>query len=130
MGPGAATAADDRVEFDFEATSAPSGRMVVTDYSVVRDDGRVGRMTVNREMDPATGVTSFSRTSTTCVRFGGTGRLDTGETWEFFVDACDNGSPGASRDTFTITLPDRQGPGVPFTRSGTLREGDIAIAGS
>jgi hypothetical protein len=61
------------------------------------------------------------------VRFGGTGRLDTGELWAFFIDACDD-PRGPRFDTFTITLPDRVAPGVPFTRSGTLGEGDIVIA--
>lgn len=112
----ATTPGSDRQEFDFEATDGLTGRGVVTDYSVVRGDGTtVGRMTYDN-------VTSFSRTSGACVRFGGTGTLDTGEVFQFFIDACDNG-PGAGFDTFTIELPDR-----PFMRSGTLTEGDIAVS--
>jgi hypothetical protein len=128
MGSGTATPGSDRQEFDFEATSAPSGRAAVTDYSVVRPSGTVGHMIVDQSVDPATGVTSFTRTSTTCVRFEGMGRLDTGELMRFFIDACDNASPGAGFDTFTVTLPDRGGPGVAFIRSGTVTEGDIAIS--
>jgi hypothetical protein len=128
MGSGAATPGSDRQEFDFEATSAPSGHATVTDYSVVRASGTVGHMIADQAADPATGVTSFTRTSSACVRFGGMGRLDTGELMEFFIDACDNASPGAGFDTFTVTLPDRGGPGVPFIRSGTLSEGDIVIS--
>jgi hypothetical protein len=127
MGSGTATPGSDRQEFDFEATSAPSGHAAVTDYSVVRASGTVGHMIVDQSVDPATGVTSFTRTSTTCVRFEGMGRLDTGELMRFFIDACDNASPGAGFDTFTVTLPDRGGPGVAFIRSGTLSEGDIVI---
>jgi hypothetical protein len=116
IGSGPATPGSDRLEFDFDVTSAPGGRAFVRDYSVVRSSGSAGSMT-------ATAITSFTRTSATCVRFGGTGRLDTGEDFQFFIDACDNASPGAGADTFTITLPDR-----PFTHSGTVSEGDIAIA--
>jgi hypothetical protein len=121
------TPGSDRQEFDFDATSAPSGTLDITDYSVVHQPaGTVGRMIVHRDA-AATGVTSFSRTSAACVRFGGTGKLDTGEFWAFFIDACDD-PRGPRFDTFTVTLPDRVAPGVPFTRSGTLGEGDIVIA--
>lgn len=114
----------ERLEFDFDATSNLTGRVVVTDYSVVRGDGvSVGRITVDAATDPATGITSFSRPSATCVTFGGIGRLDTGELYQFFIDACDNASPGVGADTFTITLPDR-----PYSQGGTLSEGDIAIS--
>ena len=114
----------DRVEFDFEATSGLSGRVAVTDYRVVRSDGvSVGRMTVDAATDPQTGITSFSQPSATCVTFGGIGRLDTGELYQFFIDACDNASPGVGADTITITLPDR-----PYSKGGTLTEGDIAIS--
>jgi hypothetical protein len=122
LGPGAATPGSDRLEFDFDATDAPDGRLWAIDYSVVRGDGSAGNITVDSESDPETGVTSFDRTSTACVRFGGVGRLDTGELYEFYVDACDNADPGPGADTFAITLPDRF-----YTKSGTLTEGDIAI---
>jgi hypothetical protein len=116
----------DRLEFDFDVTSAPGGRMVATDYSIVRADGSAARITVDPATDPATGVTSFGRTSATCVRFGGVGRInDNDRLYTFFVDACDHASPGAGSDTFTITLPDR-----PYSKSGTLTEGDIAISTS
>jgi hypothetical protein len=54
--------------------------------------------------------------------------LDTGELLEFFIEACDNASPGTGFDTFTVTLPNRGGPGMAFTRSGTLSEGDIVVS--
>jgi hypothetical protein len=123
------TPGDDRQEFDFDATSAPSGTVDITDFSVIREPaGTVGRMIIHPDT-AGTGITSFSRTSPTCVRFGGTGKLDTGEFRAFFIDACDD-PRGPRFDTFTVTLPDRIAPGVPFVRSGTLGEdeGDIVIA--
>lgn len=124
LGNGLALQTMDRFEFDFDVTSALSGRVVVIDYSIVRGDGSPARMTVD-PADPGTAITSFSRTSATCVRFGGVGRLNEGggSLYDFFVDACDNASPGAGADTFAITLPDR-----PYSKSGTLTEGDIAIS--
>ena len=112
-----------RVEFDFEATPAPGGRLVATDYRVVRADGAPGRLTVDPASDPETRITSFSSASATCVRFGGVGRLnDNNALFEFFVDACDNANPGAGADTLGITLPAR-----PYANGGTLTGGDIAI---
>ena len=123
LGSGPALPGMDRLEFDFEATSAPGGRAVVNDYSIMRDDFSAGRLTVDPATDPETGVTSFGRTSATCVRFGGVGRInDNDRLYDFFIDACDNASRGAGADTFTITLPKR-----PYSKSGTLTEGDIAI---
>jgi hypothetical protein len=129
IGQGDATPGSDRQEFDFEANATPGGRLTFIDYTVVRADGSAGHMTVDPDDYPDTGVTSFQQLSATCVRFGGTGRLDTGELWAFFVDACDEADPGVGFDRFTITLPDRAGPGVPFTRSGTLTSGDIVLSG-
>jgi hypothetical protein len=123
IGDGLALPKMDRLEFDFEATSAPGGRAVVTDYSIMRSDFSAGRITVDPATDPATGITSFSRTSATCVTFGGVGRLnDNDRLYQFFVDVCDNASPGVGADTFTIRLPSR-----PYSKGGTLSEGDIAI---
>jgi hypothetical protein len=124
LGDGLAVPTMNRFEFDFDVTSALSGRVLVTDYSIVRGDGSPARMTVD-PADPGTGITSFSRTSTACVRFGGVGRLNEGggSRYAFFIDACDNASPGRGADTFSITLPDR-----PYSKSGTLTEGDIAIS--
>jgi hypothetical protein len=123
IGDGLALPKMDRLEFDFEATSTPGGRAVVTDYSIMRDDFSAGRITVDPATDPATGITSFSRSSATCVTFGGVGRLnDNDRLYQFFIDVCDNASPGVGADTFTIRLPSR-----PYSKSGTLTEGDIAI---
>jgi hypothetical protein len=124
LGNGLALPTMDRFEFDFDVTSTFSGRLVVTDYSIVRGDGSPARMTVD-PADPGTGITSFTRTSATCARFGGVGRLNEGggSLYGFFVDACDKASPGKGADTFSITLPDR-----PYSKSGTLTEGDVAIS--
>jgi PKD repeat protein len=124
VGDGLAQPGMDRLEFDFEVTNALSGRVVVTDYSVVRSDGSAGRMTVDPATDPETGITNFSRTSATCVRFGGVGRLnDADRLFDFFIDACDNASPGAGADAFAVTLPAR-----PYSNGGTLTEGDIVTS--
>jgi hypothetical protein len=124
IGDGLALPKMDRFELDFDVTSDLSGRVVVTDYSIMRSDGSAARMTVDPATDPETSITSFTRTSATCVSFGGVGRInDNARLYDFFVDACDNASPGAAADTFTITLPKR-----PYSKSGTLTEGDIAIS--
>lgn len=124
IGNGLAIPHMDRLEFDFEATSALSGRVVATDYSVVRDDGTPGRIIVDPATDPETRVTSFSQTSATCVRFGGVGRInDNDQLFPFVIDACDNASVGAGADSFAIELPTR-----PYSNGGTLSEGDIVMS--
>src|SRR5256885_8097655 len=85
---------------------------------------------VDPEKPPATGVTSFQQTSATCVRFGGTSRVDGGSTYPFYADACDNASSGAGFDTFTITLPDVDGLGKSYRKGGVISVGDIALSGS
>ena len=122
IGPGTATPGSERQEFDFDATVAPSGRLQYTDYGVVRGDGSVGRFVVDATTDAATGVTSYRQTSATCVQFGGTGRIDTGDLWSFVLIACDNANPGSGFDTFSIDLPGRG-----YARSGTLTSGDILL---
>lgn len=123
IGSGAALPGMDRFELDFDVTSDLSGRVLLTDYSITRGDGSPASMTVDAT-DPATFISSFTRTSTTCVAFSGVGRLnDGGSLYTFFIDACDNANPGAGADTFSVDLPDR-----PYSKSGTLTEGDIAIS--
>lgn len=124
IGTGPALPEADRFELDFEVNSDLTGRLLFTDWSVTRSDGSAATMTVDAAADPATFISSFSRTSATCVAFGGVGRLnDGGSLHRFFVDACDNANPGAGADTFSVDLPDR-----PYSKSGTLNEGDIAIS--
>jgi hypothetical protein len=127
IGPGTPTLGSERQEFDFDVSSARVGGLRYTDWSVLRGTGLPGSMVVGG--DPATGVTSFHQFSATCVRLSGTGRLDTGDLWPFFVDVCDNASPGTGFDTFAILLPDRAGRGLPYTKSGALSAGDIVQTG-
>src|SRR5205823_2066728 len=96
----------------------------------VMADGNAEYLIVDPVNDPATGVTSFQQTSATCVRFGGTSRVDGGNIYLFYVDACDNASSGTGFDTFTITVPDVDGLGKSYRKSGTLSVGDIALSGS
>ena len=128
IGTGTPTPGSDRQEFDFDVSSALVGGLRYTDWGVLRGTGLPGSMVVVGG-DPATGITSFHQVSAKCVRLSGTGRLDTGDLWSFFVDVCDNASPGAGFDTFAILLPDRVGRGLPYTRSGTVRDGDIVQTG-
>ena len=127
IGAGTPTLGSDRQEFDFDVT-ASGGRLSYSDYTVVRN-GRAGNMFVDVAADPATGITSFHQTSSTCVRFGGRGRIDTGELWRFYIDACDHGAPESDFDSFSISLPDRRGVGVPYAYSEPLTAGDIAVNG-
>lgn len=127
IGPGTATPGSDRQDFAFEVTAA-GGSITYSDYGVIRN-GLPGRLVADPVSDPPTGVTSYHRTSDICVRFGGTGRLDTGELLPFYVDVCDNANPGTGIDTFLIMLPDRAAQGVHYTRSGTLSSGDIVLSG-
>lgn len=127
IGPGTATPGSDRQEFVFEVTSA-GGSVTFSDWGVMRN-GLPGRLVADPVSDPPTGVTSYHRTSVRCVRFGGTGRLDTGELLPFYIDVCDNASPGTGFDTFAIVLPDRMAQGLHYMRSGTLSTGDIALTG-
>lgn len=125
IGPGTPTLESDYQEFDFDASPTLSGRFRYADYAVVRN-GIAGTIFVDRARDAATGFTSFHQVSSTCVRLGGRGRVDTDELLLFYVDACDNGSAG-SGDTFLMFIPDRRGRGVPYVESGVLRTGDIAV---
>jgi hypothetical protein len=125
VGPGTPTLESDYQEFDFDASATLGGRFRYADYGVVRN-GIAGNIFVDRARDAATGFTSFHQVSSTCVRFGGRGRVDTNELLSFYVDACDNGSAG-SGDTFLMFIPDRRGRGVPYVESGVLRTGDIAV---
>jgi hypothetical protein len=122
IGTGPALPKMDRFELDFDVRSDLTGRVLLKDYNVVRSDGEIGTMTVD-PADPETFISSFGYTSANCVAFGGRGRLNDGTgTYRFFIEACDNASPGAGADTFSANLPDR-----PYSKSGTLTQGDIEI---
>jgi hypothetical protein len=125
IGPGTPLPGSNRQEFVFDVTAPVGGRLVYVDWGV-----RIaGRMIVDPVTHPGTGVTSFERISARCARVSGTGWIDTGHFWQFFIEVCDNATPGAGFDTFAITLPDRVAPGVPYARSGTLSGGDIVLRG-
>src|SRR5205814_145656 len=130
LGTGTATPGNNRQDFDFDVNGAPGGRIKFTDYSNVMADGNAEFLIVDPVNDPATGVTSFQQTSATCVRFGGTSRVDGGSTFPFYADACDNASSGVGFDTFTITLPDVDGLGKSYRKGGVISVGDIALSGS
>ena len=94
LSPGPATPGGDRQEFDFDVHDGPGGRVFYKDWSQVRPDGvSVVSVTVDPATDPATGITLFTPTSSACVTFGGTLRVDdTRELFQFTMDACDNAS--------------------------------------
>jgi hypothetical protein len=121
-GLGAFLPPGERLEFDFNVTDAPGGRMVITWYAAWPSTCCVERLTVDAN-DPATQILSFSRTSAACVQVHGLGRLDiSGELKVFSFDACDNANPGVGFDTYTIRVPSDN-----WELPGTLTEGDIAI---
>ena len=62
---------------------------------------------------------------TTCVTFSGSARVNNADGYAFTVNqACDNGEPGVGHDTFDISV---SGPGVAYSRSGTLTGGNLQL---
>ena len=127
IGAGTPTPGSDRQEFDFDVSPTLGGPVSYSDWGVLRGNGLPGRMVVGGVA--GTGIVAFHQVTARCVRFSGTGQLDTGDLWPFFIDACDNGSVGSGLDTFAILLPDRGGRGIPYVRSGALTAGDIIQTG-
>jgi hypothetical protein len=71
-------------------------------------------------------IDSFELISgTTCVTFSGGARVNNVDGYSFSVNqACDNGEPGVGRDTFDISV---SGPGISYSRSGTLTGGNLQL---
>jgi hypothetical protein len=71
-------------------------------------------------------IDSFELISgTTCVTFSGGARVNNVDGYSFRVNqACDNGEPGVGRDTFDISV---WGPGVSYSRGGTLTGGNLQL---
>ena len=60
-----------------------------------------------------------------CVTFSGSARVNNADGYSFTVNqACDNGEPGVGHDTFDISV---SGPGVSYSRSGTLTGGNLQL---
>src|SRR5437899_1680652 len=60
-----------------------------------------------------------------CVTFSGSARVNNVDGYSFTVNqACDNGEPGVGHDTFDISLA---GPGVLYSRGGTLTGGNLQL---
>jgi hypothetical protein len=59
-----------------------------------------------------------------CASFTGNGKVNGQTGYRFRVDACDNGEPGAGRDTFAISVT---GPNFSYTNGGVLTEGNIQL---
>jgi hypothetical protein len=60
-----------------------------------------------------------------CVTFSGNARVNNADGYSFTVNqACDNGEPGVGHDTFDISV---SGPGVAYSRSGTLTGGNLQL---
>lgn len=107
-------------EFVFQATADLSGFVDLVDHSVIRADGSSAELHAGPTV-PGTAITSFLQTSSTCVTFTGIGQLDTGETKEFEIEVCDNGTPGTGLDVFGIAIPSR-----PYYRGpDMLSDGEI-----
>ena len=71
-------------------------------------------------------IDSFGLTGETpCVTFSGSARVNNADGYSFTVNrACDNGEPGVGHDTFDISV---SGPGVSYSRSGTLTGGNLQL---
>src|SRR5258706_476899 len=64
-------------------------------------------------------------TGTPCVTFSGSARVNDADGYSFTVNrACDHGEPGVGQDTFDISV---SGPGVSYSRSGTLTGGNLQL---
>ena len=64
-------------------------------------------------------------TGTACVTFSGSARVNNVDGYSFTVNrACDNGEPGVGHDTFDISV---SGPGVSYSRNGTLTGGNLQL---
>jgi len=62
---------------------------------------------------------------TPCVTFSGSARVNNADGYRFTVNsACDNGEPGVGHDTFDISV---SGPGVSYSRNGTLTGGNLQL---
>ncbi len=114
------------VAFDFDVRSDLTGRLTVSDHSVIRADGSVPTLRVD-PTDAGTAVTAFRTGSSACsdpsrgAEFDATGREDTGGLVGFTVVACDNGPPENFQDFFSIAVPSSG-----LNRSGSVTSGDIA----
>jgi len=70
-------------------------------------------------------IDSFDLISSTCVTFSGSARVNNVDGFGFTVNsACDNGEPGVGHDTFDISV---SGPGVSYSRHGTLTGGNLQL---
>ena len=71
-------------------------------------------------------IDSFALSGETpCVTFSGSARVNNADGYSFTVNqACDNGEPGVGHDTFDISV---SGPGVAYSRSGTLTGGNLQL---
>jgi len=70
-------------------------------------------------------IDSFDLISSTCVTFSGSARVNNVDGFGFTVNsACDNGEPGVGHDTFDISV---SGPGISYSRHGTLTGGNLQL---
>src|SRR5437667_70870 len=70
-------------------------------------------------------IDSFGLTSSTCVTFSGSARVNNVDGYSFTVNqACDNGEPGVGHDTFDISV---SGHGISYSRHGTLTGGNLQL---
>jgi hypothetical protein len=133
IGTGSPSPGNNVQTFDFDVRSDLTGRLTFSDYSIVRADGSVGRLTVG-PTDAATAITAFRTGSSGCsnpsngTEFDGTGREDAGGgggLLGFTVVACDNDAAGSGLDFFSLAVPSDA-----YRKSGNLTSGDIAVWGS
>src|SRR5437773_8037045 len=70
-------------------------------------------------------IDSFDLISSTCVTFSGSASVNNVDGYSFTVNkACDNGEPGVGVDFLDISV---SGPGVSYSRHGTLTGGNLQL---
>lgn len=85
------------------------------------DDGASGGSIDVHSVNTSVPTVSFAGT---CGQFKGDAKLNQQLGYTYTVDACDNGEPGAGKDTFSISVT---GPAFSYSNSGTLTGGNIQI---
>ncbi len=126
IGTGSPTPGNNVQTFDFDVRADLTGRFTGTDYGDLHPGGVPATLTTDQSTDPATSITAYRSSSTSCsdpsrgVEFDAIGREDTGGLVNYTVAACDNGPAGSGLDFWSVFIPSEN-----FGRSGNVTSGDI-----
>jgi hypothetical protein len=126
VGTGSPTPGNNVQTFDFDVRADLTGRFTATDYSDLHPGGVPATLTTDHASDPATGITAYRNSSTTCsdptrgVEVDAVGREDTGGLVSYTMAVCDNGPANSGQDFWSVFIPSEN-----FGRSGNVTSGDI-----